>query len=129
MCNLIGIVYQQIVGITMNTNCAPLIADLFLLCYEKDFMSNLHKSKQYYLLDIFNYTSRYLDDIFKIDNPSLEKHIPDIYSTELQLNKGNTSQKETSFFDLNINIIDNDAHTSVTTNAMPSVFLSSISLC
>ena len=31
----------------MGTNCAPLIADLFLFCYERDFMSNLHKSKQY----------------------------------------------------------------------------------
>ena len=41
MCNLIGKVYQQIVGIPMGTNCAPLIADLFLYCYERDFMSDL----------------------------------------------------------------------------------------
>ena len=32
-----GIVYQQIVGISMGTNCAPLIADLFLYCYERGF--------------------------------------------------------------------------------------------
>ena len=31
-----GMVYQQIVGIPMGTNCAPLIADLFLYCYEID---------------------------------------------------------------------------------------------
>ena len=60
-------VYQQIVGIPMGTNCAPLIADLFLYCYERDFMSDLHKSKRYDLIDIFNDTSRYLDDIFTID--------------------------------------------------------------
>ena len=30
-----GMVYQQIVGIPMGTNCAPLIADLFLYCYER----------------------------------------------------------------------------------------------
>ena len=41
-------------------------------------MSNLHKSKQYDLIDMFNDTSRYLDDIFTIDNPEFEKHIPDI---------------------------------------------------
>ena len=41
-----GMVYQQIVGIPMGTNCAPLIADLFLYCYERDFMSNLQKSKR-----------------------------------------------------------------------------------
>ena len=39
-----GMVYQQIVGIPVGTNCAPLIADLFLYCYERDFMSNLQKS-------------------------------------------------------------------------------------
>ena len=29
--------YRQIVGIPMVTNCAPLVADLFLFCYERDF--------------------------------------------------------------------------------------------
>ena len=42
-------------------------------------MSNLHKSKQYDLIDMFVDTSRYLVDIFTIDNPEFEKHIPDIY--------------------------------------------------
>ena len=92
-----GMVYQQTVGIPMGTNCAPLIADLFLFCYERDFMSNLHKSKQYDLID----TSRYFDDIFTIDNPEFEKHIPDISNgTSVELKKKtNTSDKETSFFD------------------------------
>ena len=106
-------VYQQIVGIPMGTNCAPLIADLFLYCYERDFMSDLQKSKRFDLIDMFNDTSRYLDDIFTIDNPEFEKHISDIYPAELQLNKANTSDKETSFLDLNIKVIGSDIHTSV----------------
>ena len=68
--------YQQIVGIPMGTNCVPLIADLFLFWNERDLMSTLHKSKRYGLIDMFNDTSRYLDDIFTIDNPAFEKHIP-----------------------------------------------------
>ena len=80
-------IYQQIVGIPMGTNCASLIVDLFLFCYDMDFMSNLPKSKQYDHIDIFNNTSRYLDDIFTIDNPELETHIADIYLSELRLNK------------------------------------------
>ena len=52
-----GMVYQQIVGIPMGTNCAPLIADLFLYCYERDFMSDLQKSKRFDLIDMFNDTS------------------------------------------------------------------------
>ena len=30
--------YRQIIGIPTGTNCAPLVADLFLFCYEKDFI-------------------------------------------------------------------------------------------
>ena len=55
--------------------------------YERDFMSNLHKSKRYDLIDMFNNTSRYLDDIFTIDNPEFEKHIPDIYPTNFSWTK------------------------------------------
>ena len=85
----------------------------FLFCYERDVMSNLHKSKHYDLIDMFNDTSRYLDDIFTIDNPEFEKHIPDIYPRELQLNEANISDKETSSLDLNIKVIGSDVHTRV----------------
>ena len=108
-----GMVYQQIVGFPMGTNCAPFIADLFLFCYERGFMPSLHKYKQYDLIDIFNDTSRYLDYIFTINNPEFEKHIPDVYPTELQLNKANTSDKEMSFLDLNTKVIGSDLHTNV----------------
>ena len=64
-------------------------------------------------IDMFNDTSRYLDDSFTIDNPEFEKHISDIYPAELQLNKANTSDKETSFLDLNIKVIGSDIDTSV----------------
>ena len=76
-------------------------------------MSNLHNSKQYDLIDMFNDASRYLDDIFTNDNPEFEKHIPDIYPTKLQLNKAITSDKGTSFLDLNIKVVGSDVHTSV----------------
>ena len=35
--------YRQNVGIPMGTNCAPLVADLFLFCYERDFMKSITK--------------------------------------------------------------------------------------
>ena len=38
--------YRQIVSIPMGTNCAPLIADLFLFCYEIDFMASLAYNKE-----------------------------------------------------------------------------------
>ena len=84
-----------------------------MYCHEMDSMSHLHKSKRYGLIDMFNDTSRYLNDIFTIDNPEFVKHIPDIYPTEFQLNKVRTSDRETSFLDLNIKVICSDVHTSV----------------
>ena len=76
-------------------------------------MWNLKKSKRFDLINKFNDTSRYLDDKFTIDNPAFAEHIPDIYPRELQLNKANTSDKETSFLDLNIKVIGNNINTSV----------------
>ena len=54
--------YKQVVGIPMG-NCAPLVADLFLFCYERDFMMSLSDDKQADGIDAFTTTSRCLDDI------------------------------------------------------------------
>ena len=35
----------------MGTNCAPLVTDLFLFCYESDFMMSLSDVKQVDTLD------------------------------------------------------------------------------
>ena len=61
--------YRQIVSIPMGINCAPLVADLFLFCYERDFMKNLSSDNQADFIKAFNLTSRYLDDLLYIDNP------------------------------------------------------------
>ena len=53
-------------------------------------MSDLHKSKRNNLIDMFNDTSQYLDDIFTTDNPEFAKYIPGIYPAELRINKANT---------------------------------------
>ena len=52
----------------MATNCPPLIADLFLFGYERDFMMSLSDDKQADIINAFNTTSRYLDDILNINN-------------------------------------------------------------
>ena len=47
----------------MGTDCTPLAADLFLFCYERDFTMSLSDDKQADVIDAFNITSKYLDDI------------------------------------------------------------------
>ena len=39
-------VYQQTVGSPIGTNCAPLVADLFLYSYEADFVQKSKFKKQ-----------------------------------------------------------------------------------
>ena len=62
---------------------------------------------------MFNDTSRYLEDIFIIDNIEFAEHIPYIYPRELLLNKANTSDKETYFLDLYIKVTGGNIQTSV----------------
>ena len=52
----------------MGTNCASLVADLFLFCYARDFMMSLSDDKQADVIDAFDTTARYLDDILNINN-------------------------------------------------------------
>ena len=76
--------YRQIVSIPMGTNCAPLVAVLCLLCYERDFMLSLSDNNQTDIIEAFNSTSRYLDDLLiYIDNPYFEQMVGQIYPTEL----------------------------------------------
>ena len=97
--------YRQIVCIPMGTYCAPLVADLFLFCYERDFMLSLSEENQSGVI-AFNSTSRYLDDLLNIDNNFFDSMVNRIYPSELQLNKANVSDAEVSFLDLHLSISD-----------------------
>ena len=88
----------------MGTNCAPLVADLFLFSYERDSMLSLSGKNQTDFIEDFNSTSRYLDDLLNINNPYFEQMVGQIYPTELQLNKANSSDTEAPFLNLNLSI-------------------------
>ena len=105
--------YRQIVGIPMGTNCAPLVADLFLFCYERDFMLSLSEDNQSGVIEAFNSTSRYLDDLLNIDNNFFDSMVNRIYPSELQLNKANVSDAEASFLDLHLSISDGFVKTKI----------------
>ena len=88
----------------MGTNCAPLVADLFLFCYERDFMMSLSDDKQADVINAFNTTSRHLDDILNINNVYFDNMVIQIYPSELQLNTANTSDTKAAFFDMHLPI-------------------------
>ena len=75
--------YHIFVGLPMGTNCAPLVADLFLFCYETDFMLCLSDDNQSEVIEAFSSTSRYLDDLLNIDNNFFDSMVNHIYPSEL----------------------------------------------
>ena len=97
----------------MGTNCAPLVADLFLICYERDDMKSFTKEKRNDMIDDFNSTSRYLDDLPNINNIHFEQMVQIIYPAELQLNKAYASDTEAAFSVLNLSIHNNTVSTKI----------------
>jgi hypothetical protein len=97
-------IYRQVIGIPMGTNCAPLVADLFLFCYERDFMLSLKSKNQSDIIHAFNSTSRYLDDICNLNNNYFDDMYKSIYPKELVLNKTNCTSSSASFLDLDLHI-------------------------
>ena len=63
----------------MSTDCVPLVADLFLFWYERDFMMSPSDDKQADVIDAFNTTSIYLDDILNINNIYFDIMVSQIY--------------------------------------------------
>ena len=97
----------------MGTNCAPLVVDLFLFCYERGFMESLSRENQADIIEAFNSTSRYLDDLLNVDNIYFDQMVDRIYPTELQLNKASSSDTEASFLDLNLCISNGTVSTKI----------------
>ena len=66
-------------------------------------MMSLSDDKQADVIDAaINSTSRYLDDILNINNVYFDNMVSQIYPSELQLNKANTSDAEAAFLDLHL---------------------------
>ena len=67
-------------------------------------MMALSDDKQADIIDAFNTTSRYLDDILNINNVYFDTMVNRIYHSELQLNKAYTSDTEAALLDLHLSI-------------------------
>ena len=87
--------YRQVVGIPMGTYCTTLLVDLFLFCFERDYMVSFSDDKQADTIEAFNTTSRYLDGILDIKDIHFDGMVRKIYPAELQHNKANTCTYDT----------------------------------
>jgi hypothetical protein len=60
-------VFQQTIGIPMGTNCALLLADLFLHAYEADYLQGVLKNKDRKLAQTFNSRFRYINGVLSLN--------------------------------------------------------------
>ena len=99
-----GKVFQQIVGIPMGTNCAPLLADIFLYSYEAEFIQSLLSTGKKKLASQFNFTYRYIDDVLSINNPDFANYLGQMYPAELEIKDTTESNTSASYLDLLLSI-------------------------
>ena len=95
-----GQLFRQMVGIPMGTNCAPLLADLFLYSYKNEFLDKLVKEGKRKLARKFNLSYRYIDDLISFNNKKFKEFISDIYPKELAISEATESTLITSDLDL-----------------------------
>ena len=89
----------------MGTNCAPLLADLFLYSYENEFLDNMIRSGHRRLARSFNLCYRYTDDLIVFNNKKFLDYLKEIYPSQLTVDKVNKSDHLADYLDLTF-IID-----------------------
>ena len=96
----------------MGTNCALLWQICFFFVTREISWSLSHGKSQADIIEAFNSTSRYLDDLLNIDI-YFEHMVDRIYPAELPLNKANSSDTETPFLHLNLSISNGTVSTKI----------------
>jgi hypothetical protein len=92
----------------MGTNCAPLLADLFLYSYEADFIQGFLKKNENKLSRSFNFTFRYIDDVLSLNNSRFGDFVDRIYPIKLEIKDTTDTDTSASYLDLHIEIDSED---------------------
>ena len=84
--------------------CAPFLADIFLYSYKAEFIQSLLSTAKKKLAYQFNFTYRYIDDVFSINNQDSENYMGQMYPAELEIKDTTESNTSASYFDLLLSI-------------------------
>ena len=99
-----GKFFQQIIGIPMGTNFAPLLADISLYSYEAEFIQSLLSTGRKRLASQFNFTYRCINDVLSINNSDIEKYLGQMYPPVLEIKDTTESNTSASYLDLLLSI-------------------------
>ena len=92
-------IFQQTISIPMGTNCAPLLADLFLYSCEAEFVQSLLQAGKKHLAQQFSFTYRYIDDVLSLKNTKFAKYLEFIYPHELEIKETMEIAASSSYLD------------------------------
>ena len=99
------IIYRQIVGIPMGTNCAPYLANIYLHVFEYNYLSLLVSKGQIDIANKLCNIYRFQDDCISINDSNVFKdHYIHMYPPEMILKPTNISRDKCTFLDLTISI-------------------------
>ena len=104
--------FRQRVGIPMETNFAPLLADMFLYSHENEFLEKLVKEGQRKLARKFNLSYRYMMTLSLSIIIRFKEFISDIYPKELTICETTESTSVASYLDL---LFTRDKNNNITT--------------
>ena len=107
-----GQLFRQMVGIRMETDCVPLLADWFLYSYENEFFNKLIKESRRNLARKFNLSYRYTGDLISFNNKRFKEFVSDIYPIELTISETTESTSVASYLDL---LFTRDKSNNITT--------------
>ena len=94
--------FRQTIGIPMGTNCAPMLANLYLFALETKWVRKICTDDKRVAAQ-FAHCFRYIDDLILLNNNGcLSSRIQDIYPVELVLGKENSSDYAATFLDLRL---------------------------
>ena len=94
-----GRIFQQTIGIPIDTNCAPLLADLFLYSYETEFVQSLLQAGKKHLAQQFNFTYRYIDNVLSPKNTKFAEYLEFIYVPKLEIKETTETASSSSYLD------------------------------
>ena len=122
-----GHLFRQVIGIPMGTNCAPLLADLFLYSYDNEFLDNMIRSGHRRLARSFNLCYRYIDDLIVFNNKKFLDYLKEIYPSQLTVEKANKSDHLADYLDLTF-IIDSGGKLSTRLYKNLMILISTLSI-
>ena len=95
-----GRIFRQTVGIPIETNCAPLLADLFSYSYGAEFIQGLMKAGEKRLAQQFNFTYRCKDDILSLNKSKFSANLEFIYPRYFEIKETSVTTASYSFLPL-----------------------------